>query len=57
LAAKKRALEAASGARVFCLSAATMGGVSDVLDALLALAGRKQPPARPEPGARAWSPL
>jgi GTP-binding protein len=57
LAAKKRALETASGQRVFCLSAATMSGVSEVLDALLALAGRKQPPARPEPGARAWSPL
>ncbi|WP_439533179.1 GTPase ObgE [Polymorphobacter sp.] len=57
LAAKKRALEAASGQPVFCLSAATMAGVSDALDALLTLAGRKLPPVRPEPGARPWSPL
>ena len=57
LAAKRRALEAASGQKVFCLSAATTDGVSDVLDALLALAGRKLAPARPAPGDAAWSPL
>jgi GTP-binding protein len=57
LAAKRRALEAASGQPVFCLSAATMAGVSDMLDALLMLAGRKQAPARVAPGDRPWSPL
>nr|WP_310524815.1 GTPase ObgE [Polymorphobacter sp.] len=55
LAAKKRALEKASGARVFVMSAATRQGVDEVLDALIELAGRDA--ASIEAEARAWTPL
>ncbi len=59
LAAKKRALEAASGARVHVISAATRAGVDDVLDAMMEIAGRAQ--AMKSDGSRrqdqSWSPL
>ena len=55
LAAKKRALEKASGVKVFVLSAATRQGVDDVLDALIELAGRDA--ATMEAEARSWTPL
>lgn len=57
LAAKVRALEAASGKKVYCLSAATRAGIPEVLDAALALTGRKLAPARPAADATPWSPL
>ncbi len=53
LAAKKRALEAASCAEVFCLSAASHKGLEPVLDRLLQMVGR----AKPDADERAWSPL
>ena len=56
LAAKKRALEQASGAPVFCISAATGQGVEPVLDKLMEIAGRAQA-TRGAGGDRAWSPL
>lgn len=55
LAAKKRALEKASGQTVHVLSAATRQGVDAVLDALIELAGRDAKPV--ETGSRAWTPL
>jgi len=42
LAAKKRALEKASGAHVHVISAATHAGVDDALDKLMEIAGRAQ---------------
>jgi GTP-binding protein len=59
LAAKKRALEKASGQTVYVLSAATRQGVDAVLDALIELAGRDAASAKAsgEPGSRAWTPL
>lgn len=56
LAAKKRALEQASGAPVFCISAATKKGVEPVLDRLMEIAGRSQA-TRTTGGDRPWSPL
>jgi GTP-binding protein len=55
LAAKKRALEKASGVRVHVLSAATRQGVDEVLDALIELAGRDA--ATIEAESRTWAPL
>jgi GTP-binding protein len=55
LAAKKRALEVASGAPVFVLSAATTAGVDPVLDRLLDMAGRAK--AETSEPHRAWTPL
>jgi GTP-binding protein len=55
LAAKKRALEAFSGAPVFVLSAATTAGVDPVLDRLLDMAGRARAETSEAP--RAWTPL
>jgi GTP-binding protein len=55
LAAKKRALEKASGQAVYVLSAATRQGVDAVLDALIELAGRDIQPERS--GSKAWTPL
>jgi GTP-binding protein len=55
LAAKKRALEKASGQTVHVLSAATRQGVDAVLDALIELAGRDAKPV--ESGSKAWTPL
>jgi GTP-binding protein len=55
LAAKKRALEKASGQTVYVLSAATRQGVDAVLDALIELAGRDAKPV--ESGSKAWTPL
>ena len=57
LAAKKRALEKASGQKVFVISAATRQGVDEVLDALLTLAGRDAAIAKAAEGERAWTPL
>lgn len=59
LAAKKRALEQASGASVYCLSAATRAGVDAVLDKLMEIAGRAQAMkvARDQSAGQAWSPL
>jgi GTP-binding protein len=57
LAAKKRALEKASGQTVYVLSAATRQGVDAVLDALIELAGRDAVKAASESGSRAWTPL
>ncbi|WP_353217399.1 GTPase ObgE [Sandarakinorhabdus sp.] len=56
LSAKKRALEQASGAAVYCISAATQQGVDAVLDQLMAIAGRAQA-NRTAAGNRQWSPL
>jgi GTP-binding protein len=56
LAAKKRALEAATGRPVLVLSAATGQGMAAALDALIELAGRRMV-ADVEAPARAWSPL
>ena len=56
LAAKKRALENASGAPVYTISAATQLGVDAVLDRLMEIAGRAQA-ARTTGGDRPWSPL
>ena len=55
LAAKKRALEKASGVPVFVLSAATRQGVDVALDALIALAGRDAGEVDAE--SRSWTPL
>jgi GTP-binding protein len=55
LAAKKRALEKASGVPVFVLSAATRQGVDVALDALIALAGRDAGEVEAE--SRSWTPL
>jgi GTP-binding protein len=55
LAAKQRALEKASGQKVYVLSAATRQGVDEVLDALILLAGRDA--ATMEAGGKAWTPL
>jgi GTP-binding protein len=57
LAAKKRALEKASGQTVYVLSAATRQGVDAVLDALIELAGRDAVKATSESESRAWTPL
>jgi len=59
LAAKKRALEKASGAQVHVISAATHAGVDDALDKLMEIAGRAQ--AMKAAGGKSqdqpWSPL
>jgi len=55
LAAKKRALEQASGAHVYTISAATRQGVEPVLDKLMEMAGRAQ--AMRLADDKAWSPL
>ena len=55
LAAKKRALEQASGAEVFCISAATRHGVEPALDRLMEIAGRAQ--AMKVEQDKPWSPL
>lgn len=55
LAAKKRALEQASGAHVYTISAATRQGVEPVLDKLMEMAGRAQ--AMKLADDKAWSPL
>ncbi|WP_164156952.1 GTPase ObgE [Sandarakinorhabdus rubra] len=58
LAAKKRALEQASGQQVHTISAATRAGIDPVLDKLMEIAGRAQ--AMKTAGNRgdsAWSPL
>ncbi len=55
LAAKKRALEKASGKPVYVLSAATRQGVEPVLDQLLTLAGREAVDSSDR--SRAWTPL
>ena len=55
LAAKKRALEQASGQAVFCISAATRLGVDDVLDRLMEIAGRAE--AMKPSGDRQWAPI
>jgi GTP-binding protein len=55
LAAKKRALEKASGREVHVLSAATRAGVDGALDALIALSGRDAKEVARE--GRAWTPL
>lgn len=55
LAAKKRALEAASGAPVLVFSAATRAGLDTVLDSLIEIAGRDADDPRAE--SRAWAPL
>jgi GTP-binding protein len=57
LAAKKRALEKASGQTVYVLSAATRQGVDAVLDALIELAGRDAVKAASDSGSKAWTPL
>lgn len=57
LAAKKRALEQASGQKVFVFSAATRQGLDEVLDALIELAGRDAVAATAAAGPRAWNPL
>ena len=59
LAAKKRALEKASGAEVFCVSAATRQGVDSVLDKLMEIAGRAQAMKAGQdlPPGQSWSPL
>ncbi|WP_310496650.1 GTPase, partial [Sandarakinorhabdus sp.] len=54
LAAKKRALEAASGRPVLLLSAATRAGVDTALDQLITLAGRDQVVPLDQ---RTWTPL
>lgn len=55
LAAKKRALEQASGAHVYTISAATKQGVEPVLDKLMEIAGRAQ--AMKQAQEKPWSPL
>ncbi|WP_313670593.1 GTPase, partial [Sandarakinorhabdus sp.] len=55
LAAKKRALEQASGQHVYVVSAATKQGVEPVLDKLMEIAGRAQAMKVAED--KAWSPL
>ncbi|MFZ4688555.1 MAG: GTPase ObgE [Polymorphobacter sp.] len=55
LAAKKRALEKASGVKVHVLSAATRVGVDSALDALIELAGRDAGEVQAE--FQAWNPL
>ena len=55
LAAKRRALEKASGVKVYVMSAATRQGVDEVLDALIELAGRDAATVAAE--ARSWTPL
>lgn len=55
LAAKKRALEQASGAPVYTISAATRQGIEPVLDKLMEMAGRAQ--AMKLADDKAWSPL
>ena len=55
IAAKKRALEKASGKPVYVLSAATRQGVDTVLDQLILLAGQDK--AETEDEHRAWAPL
>lgn len=55
LAAKKRALEAASGAQVHVISTATRAGIDGVLDKLMEIAGRVQAMKADEE--KAWSPL
>ncbi|WP_017666897.1 GTPase ObgE [Sandarakinorhabdus sp. AAP62] len=55
LAAKKRALEQASGAHVYTISAATRQGVEPVLDKLMEMAGRAQ--AMKLAQEKTWSPL
>jgi GTPase len=55
LAAKKRALEAASGAQVHVISAATQAGMDAVLDNLMEIAGRAL--AKRPGGEKPWSPL
>lgn len=55
LAAKKRALEQASGQTVFCISAATQQGVDAVLDRLMEIAGRAE--AMKPSGDRQWAPI
>ncbi len=55
LAAKKRALEAASGVPVLVFSAATRQGLDAVLDALIEIAGRGA--GTPLAETRAWTPL
>jgi GTP-binding protein len=59
LAAKKRALEAASGATVHTISAATRAGIDPVLDKLMEIAGRAQAmkQAAEKPQGQPWSPL
>ncbi len=55
LAAKKRALEMASGQHVYTVSAATTQGVEPVLDKLMEIAGRAQ--AMKVESDKSWSPL
>ena len=55
LAAKKRALEMASGQHVYTVSAATTQGVEPVLDKLMEIAGRAQ--AMKVVSDKSWSPL
>jgi GTPase len=55
LAAKKRALEQASGLPVHVISTATRAGIDGVLDKLMEIAGRAQAMKADE--ASAWSPL
>ena len=57
LAAKKRALEAASGQKVFVFSAATRQGLDELLDALIELAGRDAVVAAAAAEPVAWNPL
>ncbi|WP_426169943.1 GTPase ObgE [Sandarakinorhabdus sp. DWP1-3-1] len=57
LAAKKRALEKASGVPVYAFSAATRQGVDEVLDQLIAIAGRTAGEADDDDKARVWTPL
>ncbi|OSZ72394.1 GTPase ObgE [Sphingomonas sp. IBVSS1] len=58
LAAKKRALEQASGATVHVISAATRAGVDGVLDKLMEMAGRAQAMKQAAKGGeQPWSPL
>ena len=59
LAAKKRALEKASGATVHVISAATRQGVEPVLDRLMEIAGRAEAmkPTPEKPHGQSWSPL
>ena len=55
LAAKKRALEKASGQPVYCISAATRMGADAVLDRLMEIAGRAE--AMKATDDRQWTPL
>lgn len=56
LAAKKRALEAASGQHVHLISAATRAGIDGVLDKLMEIAGRAQA-MKAAADDKPWSPL